>query len=388
MELPGQDWEVSQLTQVECKQAKKTRHFLFFKMSSSSCSVLFTLIIFSVLFCNSKAAIQLPPNETIPAVIAFGDSIVDPGNNNYLTTIAKCNFPPYGQDFKGKVPTGRFGNGKVPSDLIAEELGIKELVPAYLDAHLRPQDLITGVCFASGASGYDPLTAKLASVLSMSDQLEMFKEYKAKLEGIVGEERTNFILSKSLYLVVAGSDDIANTYFLSHARELEYDVPSYTDLMLDKATTFFKEIYEQGARRIGVLSAPPIGCVPSQRTLAGGILRQCSEKYNQAAKLFNMKLSASLDSLNRNLPNSKMIYLDVYSPLLDLIEKPQKYGFEFANKGCCGTGNIEVSILCNPASPTCSDASKYIFWDSYHPTEAAYRTLISIILQKYFSSFF
>ncbi|KAG7966833.1 hypothetical protein I3843_08G068400 [Carya illinoinensis] len=74
----------------------------------------------------------------------------------------------------------------------------------------------------------------------MSDQLEMFKEYKEKLKGIVGEERTNFILSKSLFLVVAGSDDIANTYFVSHARELEYDVPSYTDLMLDKATTFFK----------------------------------------------------------------------------------------------------------------------------------------------------
>ncbi|KAG6699502.1 hypothetical protein I3842_08G069800 [Carya illinoinensis] len=356
--------------------------------SFSSCSVLFTLIIFSVLFCNSKASIQLPPNETIPAVIAFGDSIVDPGNNNYLTTVVKCNFPPYGQDFKGKVPTGRFGNGKVPSDLIAEELGIKELVPAYLDPHLQPQDLITGVCFASGGSGYDPLTPKLVSVLSMSDQLEMFKEYKEKLKGIVGEERTNFILSKSLFLVVAGSDDIANTYFVSHARELEYDVPSYTDLMLDKATTFFKEIYEQGARRIGVLSAPPIGCVPSQRTLAGGILRQCSEKYNQAAKLFNMKLSASLDSLNRNLPNSKMIYLDVYSPLLDLIENPKKYGFEFANEGCCGTGKIEVAILCNPASPTCTDASKYIFWDSYHPTEAAYRTLVPIFLQKYFSSFF
>ncbi|KAG7966831.1 hypothetical protein I3843_08G068200, partial [Carya illinoinensis] len=148
------------------------------------------------------------------------------------------------------------------------------------------------------------------------------------------------------------------------------------------------EIYEQGARRIGVLSAPPIGCVSSQRTLAGGILRQCSEKYNQAAKLFNMKLSASLDSLNRNLPNSKMIYLDVYSPLLDLIENPKKYGFEFANEGCCGTGKIEVAILCNPASPTCTDASKYIFWDSYHPTEAAYRTLVPIFLQKYFSSFF
>jgi len=66
--------------------------------------------------------------------------------------------------------------------------------------------------------------------------------------------------------------------------------------------------------------------VPSQRTLAGGILRECADKYNVAAKLFNSKLSSAVDSLNRNLPNSKMVYIDVYTPLLDLIQNPTKYG--------------------------------------------------------------
>jgi phospholipase/lecithinase/hemolysin len=74
------------------------------------------------------------------------------------------------------------------------------------------------------------------------------------------------------------------------------------------------------------LSAPPIGCVPSQRTIAGGIQRECVEKYNEAAKLFNAKLSSKIDSLNTNLPDSKMVYLDVYNPLLDLIQNPAKYG--------------------------------------------------------------
>ena len=46
--------------------------------------------------------------------------------------------------------------------LLAEELGIKELVPAYLDPNLQPQDLKTGVCFASSGSGYDPLTSEIA----------------------------------------------------------------------------------------------------------------------------------------------------------------------------------------------------------------------------------
>lgn len=43
-----------------------------------------------------------------------------------------------------------------------EELGIKELLPAYLDPALQAKDLITGVNFASGGAGYDPLTSKIA----------------------------------------------------------------------------------------------------------------------------------------------------------------------------------------------------------------------------------
>ena len=52
-------------------------------------------------------------------------------------------------------------------DFSAEELGIKELLPAYLDPNLKPSDLVTGVCFASGASGYDPLTPKIAVYINI-----------------------------------------------------------------------------------------------------------------------------------------------------------------------------------------------------------------------------
>jgi len=45
-----------------------------------------------------------------------------------------------------------------------EELGIKEYLPAYLDPNLKSSDLVTGVGFASGASGYDPLTPQIAVI--------------------------------------------------------------------------------------------------------------------------------------------------------------------------------------------------------------------------------
>ncbi|RVW42484.1 GDSL esterase/lipase EXL3 [Vitis vinifera] len=268
-------------------------------MLSSSSSTIPLLVFVFISLCSTEALVKLPDNEKVPAVIVFGDSIVDPGNNNNLVTVAKCNFPPYGRDFIGGIPTGRFSNGKIPSDFIAEELGIKKLLPAYLDPTLQPSDLLTGVSFASGASGYDPLTPKIP------------------------------------------------------------------------------ELYGLGARRIGVFSAPPLGCLPSQRTLAGGIQRECVEKYNEASQLFNTKLSSGLDSLNTNFPLAKFLYVDIYNPLLDIIQNPQKSGFEVVNKGCCGTGLIEVSVLCDRLNPfTCNDATKYVFWDSYHPTERAYKTIL------------
>lgn len=61
-------------------------------------------------------------DQKIPAIFMFGDSIVDPGNNNHRFTEAKANFPPYGQDFPGGVATGRFSNGLVPGDFLGRYL--------------------------------------------------------------------------------------------------------------------------------------------------------------------------------------------------------------------------------------------------------------------------
>lgn len=57
------------------------------------------------------------------------------------------------------------------------------------------------------------------------------------MKNLVGEERKGFILANSLILLVAGSDDIANTYYTLHARP-QYDVDSYTTLMADSASDF------------------------------------------------------------------------------------------------------------------------------------------------------
>ncbi|KAF2543224.1 hypothetical protein F2Q70_00037319 [Brassica cretica] len=283
---------------------------------------------------------------------------MDTGNNNDIPTLLKSNFPPYGKEFPGGIPTGRFSDGKVPSDIIANKLGIAKTIPPYLGSNLKPNDLLKGVIFASGGSGYDPLTSKLLSIIPMSDQLEYFEEYLSKIKQHFGEEKVKFILEESVFLVVASSNDLGETYW---ARSLEYSRNAYAEYLADLASEFIKKLSGLGAKKIGVFSAVPVGCVPAQRTLFGGFKRECYETLNKMAIHFNSKLSSSMDALQKQLPR-----------------------FKVADKGCCGTGRIALAVLCNKLTPfTCSDPSTHVFFDSYHPTEKAYQIITDKLMKKY-----
>ncbi|XP_077246645.1 GDSL esterase/lipase At5g42170-like [Tasmannia lanceolata] len=348
--------------------------FSFLRALSSMLSLLLVLV-------QILKAQTLNPNQ---ALLAFGDSILDTGNNNMLPTVLKANFPPYGRDFIGQKATGRFGNGKIISDLIASGLGIKELLPAYLDPELNSQDLLTGVSFASGGTGYDNLTAQMDHLLSMWDQLELFKEYIEKLKEVAGDEKARSIVSDSLYIVSAGNNDLLRTYFDSTPiRRIEYDIPSYIHLLVQSASSFIQELHQLGAQRIAVLGVFPLACLPAQRTLRGGLKRDCDKELFAASVNFNIQLSSKLKSVSAQLQDSKIVYIDVHSNVLDIITHPQNYGFQEVKVACCGTGLVEVAILCNELSPTCSNPSNYFFWDAIHPTERACEIIAPWILQSW-----
>ena len=67
--------------------------------------------------------------QMMPAMFILGDSLVDNGNNNYILTLAKSNFPPNGLDFQ-LGPTGRFCNGRTVADVIGNQSFTEELSPA------------------------------------------------------------------------------------------------------------------------------------------------------------------------------------------------------------------------------------------------------------------
>ncbi|TKY56959.1 GDSL esterase/lipase [Spatholobus suberectus] len=327
-----------------------------------------------LLFTQVLAVTNSEAEHNIPAVIVFGDSSVDSGNNNVIATVLKSNFKPYGRDFEGGRPTGRFCNGRVPPDFIAEALGIKRTIPAYLDPAYTIQDFATGVCFASAGTGYDNATAAVLNVIPLWKELEMYKEYQAKLRAHLGVEKANEIIGEALYLMSLGTNDFLENYYVFPTRQVHFTVSRYQDFLLGIAENFIRELYALGARKLVVTGLVAVGCLPLERVTNILGHHGCNEEYNNVALSFNKKLDNLMTKLNRELPQLKAAPGNAYPIFNDIIRRPSAYGFEVVEKACCSTGTFEMSYLCSDKNPlTCTDADKYVFWDAFHPTEKTNR---------------
>ncbi|KAB2613534.1 GDSL esterase/lipase [Pyrus ussuriensis x Pyrus communis] len=324
----------------------------------------------------------------VPAIIVFGDSSVDAGNNNQIPTIARSNFQPYGRDFAGGKPTGRFSNGRVPTDFISEAFGLKPFVPAYLDPTYNISDFATGVTFASAGTGYDTATSDVLSVIPLWKQVQYYKEYQSKLRLHLGGNKTKETIHEALHMTSLGTNDFLENYYSYPGRSNQYSIEQYQDFLIGIAGNFIKQLYGLGARKISLGGLPPMGCLPLERTtnVMGG--NDCISSYNNVALEFNGKLKTLTTSLNKELTGIKLVFSNPYDIFMQMIRRPSSYGLEVTAVACCATGMFEMGYACNRNNPfTCTDASKYIFWDSFHPTEKANHIISDYVVKNVLAQF-
>ncbi|KNA21991.1 hypothetical protein SOVF_038030 [Spinacia oleracea] len=312
----------------------------------------------------------------VPALFIFGDSIVDVGNNNDLDTIVKSNFVPYGRDFSNHESTGRFCNGKLATDFTAETIGFTSYQAAYLSIEATGKNLLIGANFASASSGYHASTPKIYSAIPLSQQLEHYMDYQKKLELIAGKTNATSIITDGIYLISAGSSDFLQNYYINPLLYKLYSPEAFSNVLVQQFAQLVRKLYWVGARKVGVTSLPPLGCLPAAITIFGEDSNECVEHINKDAITFNNMLNSTAELLQTQLTNLTLVVFDIYQPLYQLVTKPQDNGFIEGRKACCGTGLLETSYLCNAKSPgTCNNASEYVFWDGFHPTEATNRIL-------------
>ena len=95
------------------------KHFLILLISASLASWIDMIKGVEITICETGTKKPL-----VPALFILGDSILDAGNNNGILTLAKVDYYPYGMDFVGGAPSGRFSNGYTAADFIGSILPI------------------------------------------------------------------------------------------------------------------------------------------------------------------------------------------------------------------------------------------------------------------------
>ncbi|WZY81284.1 hypothetical protein YC2023_027668 [Brassica napus] len=332
---------------------------------------------------------------SIPAVYVLGDSLVDAGNNNYLAiSISKANYPHNGVDFPGSIATGRFCTGKNAADTIAEKFGLP-LPPPYLSLkgifkeEERKAAALSGVNFASGGAGiFNSSDQQLRQSIPLSYQVNNWLSIHKELMSQLDPSEAQIHLSKSLFFVVIGSNDIFD-YFGSFKLRQKTNPQQYTQSMADKLKEQLKRLHDTGARRLLIVGVAQIGCTPGQR--AKNSMHECDEEANTWGSLYNKALVKMLQQLKEELGSSMTYsYFDKFNSLHDIVTNPARYGtsrictysgFADVKSACCGRGELNAQLPCSLVSNLCSDRTKYLFWDLYgHPTEAAARTIVDLML--------
>ncbi|KAK1398682.1 GDSL esterase/lipase [Heracleum sosnowskyi] len=342
-------------------------------------SFIFIVQLFNIfLTCNS-----LPKFSSI---LVFGDSLVDTGNNNFLPlSVLKANHYPYGESFPGGIATGRFSDGKLMSDFLAEALGLKQTVPPFTDPNLPQSELPTGVCFASAGSGYDDTTSE-TQVIPVTQQYQThFKSYKQRLIGMVGELNAKNILQNSLVFSVAGSNDVALNYYANPAAIYFHGtMDEYQNALIDNIQTFIKSLYEDGCRNMAIAGLPPV-CNPLD---LGGLIG-CLFNKGSDANVYNTKLQAMLTELQPTLPGSKLVYADIFTPMEELALNPFLHGIQYPiGPGCCGNGLFpRMGPTCDIYAPLCGNPSNHFFWDAVHPTQTVYRYMSDYLITNVLPQF-
>ncbi|KAM0926390.1 hypothetical protein ACQ4PT_003485 [Festuca glaucescens] len=318
--------------------------------------VLLLLAAILLLVANGQA------QPLVPAMVIFGDSMVDVGNNDYLDTIGKAD-----------VPTAETSRTMWPPG--AERLGFTSYPAAYLSPQASGQNLVIGANFASGGSGfYDDAPFK-SQYITLSQQLEYFQEYRSKLAVVAGSSKAQSIISDALYILCTGSNDFHLNYYINPLLLSTLTFDQYCDRLVAIFRNTIAELYGAGARRIGVMSLPPMGCYPMAITVAGLGTGRCVPWLNTNAKRFNGKIGAAVDSMSGRYHALKISHLDIYTPIYGLVAFPGSHGFTEARRACCAL------LLCNAHGVgTCPNATTYVFWDGAHPTEAANQVIANYLL--------
>jgi hypothetical protein len=162
------------------------------------------------------------------------------------------------------------------------------------------------------------------SVIPLSQQLEYFREYKARLQLAKGESAANDIIAEAVYIFSIGTNDFIVNYFTVPLRQAQYTPPEYAAYLIGLAEAAVRDAYGLGARKMEFTGLAPFGCIPAARTLNRDEPGKCNEQVVLLVALAG--LQEVVRRLDGELAGARVVFAETYSVLSDIIANPSDYG--------------------------------------------------------------
>ncbi|KAL5826869.1 hypothetical protein ACOSQ3_018707 [Xanthoceras sorbifolium] len=363
-------------------------------------------IVFCILISVTSlfSPITSLPTCEFPAIFNLGDSNSDTGGLS--AAFGQAPYPHGITHFHH--PAGRFCDGRLLIDFIADDLGLPYLT-AYLDS--MASNFSHGANFATAGSTIRPQTATMSqsgvSPISLDVQFVQYSDFHQRSPVLRKQGGVSEMLlpmedyfKQALYTFDIGQNDLTAGYKLNMTSD---QVKAYIPDVLRQFSNVVKGIYAQGGRSFWIHNTGPVGCLPYSLdrflvTAAQINKYGCATPFNEVAQFFNRRLKEVVFQLRKDLPSAAITYVDVYSLKYSLFTKAKKLGFEEPLIACCGHGgryNFNNKRRCGSKitkngkeiviANACKDPSTRVIWDGIHFTEAANRWMFNQVVNGAYS---
>lgn len=337
------------------------------------------------------------------AIYSFGDSLTDTGNllASMISNVSKLasGSLPYGETYFRK-PTGRFSDGRLIVDYIANASGLPLLDP-YLGN--RTSTFKCGVNFAVGratALDLDFFSSKnitlVGTPFSLDTQIQWFLSQRPKFCATYRGKECNEHFANALFLMgEIGINDYTYAFFQQRSMK---EVQTFVPLVVDKIINVLQTLITVGgARKILVQNNLPMGCSAAYLTqFATGLGEPldkmgCMPRFNAFAQNGSNLLRARVAELQAQHSDVKFVFADCYNAALRVLQSPQSFGLQTnVLQVCCGAGgpyNFNISTPCGEGGAvSCANPQQHFNWDGIHLTDAAYGKIANLFLDGTFTS--
>ncbi|KAL7166662.1 hypothetical protein ACSBR2_037347 [Camellia fascicularis] len=268
--------------------------------------VLVPLVLFNI-DVGAMDVTSLPPCN-FPAIYNFGDSNSATGSNRYPDA------------------------GRLLIEFMADYLKIP-YVNAY--QNLNTTNFQYGANFASPGASITPQQYPNGNPFDIGIQVKQFGELKLQSNDVYKQaKQTNTSrlpkpddFSKALYTLDIGQNDLTLCYIIK--LDVRVEIPN----IINKFAAAVKVLYQQGARAFWIHNTAPIGCFGYASRLIGELPKtqdqnKCYTFMNEMSNEYNRQLKEKVNKLKVELPEAALTYVDLYTPVHELLTTYNKLGLE------------------------------------------------------------